>query len=169
MGGAGNNPGVRLVEYLRSDGSVVNIRQFYLNLTKANAEPTDWIEAYNAKSFFGLEDMTPTSLKKLVDRMWTDDALFGKYYSINGLFFDPNEKWSQDYRIVHCCAIEELDYSNYTACVDRHTPSAPTSLGASVHRPTIAHRHYAAAAATAAVATIVFGRRGEAARAFFGI
>lgn len=162
MGGAGNNPGVRLVEYLRSDGSVVNIRQFYLNLTKANAGgPTAaWIEAYDAKDYFGLDDMTPSSLKRLVDRMWTDDALFAKYYSINGLFFDPNEKWTEDYRIVHCCAIEELDYSNYTACVDRHTPSAPVSLGASVHRPTTAaHRYYAAAAAAAA---IVFGRRGEA-------
>lgn len=130
MGGAGNNPGVRLVQYNRTSATVINVLQYYLNLTKANSRPqgsmAQWELAYNATAYYDQPDMTTASLKNLVDRMWTDDALFDKYYKANGLYFDMNEKWSSETRSVHCCAITQLDYKNYTTC--RHPPKPETSI-----------------------------------------
>lgn len=128
MGGAGNNPGVRLIQYNRTSATVINVLQYYLNLTEANSHPEEivaqWKLAYNATDYYGEPDMTTASLKNLVDRMWTDNALFDKYYKANGLYFDMNEKWSEETRSVHCCAITELDYKNYTTC---RQPTEPTT------------------------------------------
>lgn len=129
MGGAGNNPGVRLVQYNRTSAAVINVLQYYLNLTQANSQPqtmAQWILAYNATDYYGQPDMTTASLKNLVDHMWTDDALFEKYYKANGLYFDVNEKWSSETRSVHCCAITQLDYKNYTTC--RQPTASKSSL-----------------------------------------
>ena len=38
IGGAGNNPSIRLVEYDRHTGAALNVHQYYLNLTQANAD-----------------------------------------------------------------------------------------------------------------------------------
>ncbi|KAK2157187.1 hypothetical protein LSH36_196g05044 [Paralvinella palmiformis] len=118
MGGLGNNPGIRLIQYDRDSGRVLDIHQYYLNLTKANLDSTDqWLLEYNATSYFGVPDMSPSSLHDLAEKMKDDDQLFSKYYKANGVLYDPDERWVEEMRIVHYCAAVNMAYDRYDECI----------------------------------------------------
>ena len=119
MGGAGNNPAIRLIQYDRMTGVVLDVHQYYLNLTKANAISDDiWELEYNATQYFGVADMSAVSLNDIAQRMKTDDALFGRYYKANGVLYDPNEQWTEEMRTIHYCAAVHVDYEDYRICVN---------------------------------------------------
>ena len=119
MGGAGNNPSIRLVKYDRNTGTTLDIDQYYLNLSSANNDNHDeWQLLYRATEYYGIPDLSPPSLGQLAEDLLTDDELFSKYYLANGVAYDPDEEWTEDYRTVHYCAITRLDYEEYSACTD---------------------------------------------------
>jgi hypothetical protein len=128
MGGAGNNPAVRLVEYERATGIVRDVHQYYLDLRSANSGAGDtWKSLYNATEYYSLPDFSTQSLEKLTEQLWSSDDLFGKYYKANGVLYDPDEKWDEETRTVHLCAISQLLYEEYDECYRGHeTSTAPT-------------------------------------------
>lgn len=137
MGGKGNNPSLRLVEYERETGSIVNINQYWSNLTLANLQGTaKWVLEYAATDYYGIENMDGNSLEALVQSMKLDRDLFDKYYSANGVQFDPNEEWDADTQNVHICAIQNLHYADFALCMQEanragsHDPSALVFLSA---------------------------------------
>ena len=118
MGGLGNNPGIRLIQYDRDSGAVLDIHQYYLNLTEANLQSAArWQLEYRATSYFAVPDMTPSSLHEFAERMKDDDEAFGKYYRANGVLYDPEERWMEETRTIHYCAMVNMDYKAYDSCV----------------------------------------------------
>ena len=118
LGGRGNNPSIRLVEYDRTTGAVLDIEQYYLNLRQANEEDQDnWEPAYKATEYYGLDDFSTKSLEYLTSELKDNDALFDKYYKANGVFFDPDETWDEEMRSVHYCAISQPRYEDYHSCL----------------------------------------------------
>jgi len=119
QGGAGNNPGIRLVEYDRQDGRILDVFQYFLNLTAATLVNTDhWLLAYRAQEYYQVQDMTTSSLNTIAGALWNDEAVFDRYYKANGLFF-PDKGWTQDYRTVHYCAVTQLDTKACSSCYAR--------------------------------------------------
>ena len=121
MGGAGNNPAIRLVKYHRSSGEVLDIYQYYLHLNEANAYGNDtWQLEYQATTYYDQADMTTSSLADVAQQLWNDDDLFSKYYLANGVRYDPEETWDEETRIVHVCSMMHSGYDEYQSCYDEH-------------------------------------------------
>ena len=130
MGGLGNNPSIRLIQYDRDSGTVLDIHQYYLNLTRANLELTDkWQLEYNATSYFGVPDMSPGSLHEFAERMKEDDEAFSRYYKANGVLYDPDEEWGEDMRTIHYCAMINMDYEAYYSCVQSREEATSVASG----------------------------------------
>ena len=125
IGGAANNPAIRLVQYDRTTGATLNIEQYYLNLTDTNLSGNpNWILEYNATEYYNQPDMQTASLNNIANNLLTDDELFKKYYSANGVNYDPNEVCVDECRLVHYCAITEVDYDAYEACMQSTTSAS---------------------------------------------
>lgn len=134
MGGAGNNPAIRLLEYNRTDGTVTNIYQYYLDLRKANKEGTDtWELEYNFTDYYNKPNMSPSSMHSLAEELWADNDVFHKYYMANGVRYDPEEKWNQSMRIVHFCSMVHVSYPDYEQCVEERN-----IISGSPQRPRVA-------------------------------
>ena len=117
MGGKGNNPSVRLVEYDRTTGMVYDIFQYYLNLTKANQENmTTWELEYQATELYSQPDMGTESLHNVAQGLIDNNELFGKYYKANGVLYDPEETWDREMQAVHYCSATRLRYEEYAEC-----------------------------------------------------
>lgn len=122
IGGAANNPAIRLVKFDTDTGAILDIEQYYLNLTQANLDgETDWILEYQGTIYYNQSDMTTYSLDNIARNLLTDDELFNKYYAANGVNYDPNELCEEECRIVQYCAITEVDYNEYEECVVAQT------------------------------------------------
>jgi len=124
IGGAANNPSIRLIEYDRTTGEVLDIHQHYLNLTEANIRKENgqdpvWELAYKGTEYFQTDDMGTASLNAIAQKMVADDEYFQKYYSINGVLYDPEETCTFECKYIHYCAITEVEYDGYEGCVNR--------------------------------------------------
>ena len=118
IGGAANNPAIRLVKYDKATGTTLDIEQYYLNLTETNLSgDPQWIPEYTGTVYYGQPDMNTTSLDNIAKNLLTDDELFQKYYAANGVNYAPNEVCTGECRFVHYCAIAEIDYDAYENCM----------------------------------------------------
>ncbi|MGH0138941.1 UNVERIFIED_CONTAM: hypothetical protein FKN15_068064 [Acipenser sinensis] len=64
-----NNPGFRLYQYDSSDYNLLDIWQYYLNLTEANEEKKpNWKLEYIMTKYFNIKDIQPRSLYELAQR-----------------------------------------------------------------------------------------------------
>ena len=77
-----NNPGFTVIDYDEEYMVPVNIHTWAIDLNEANKSPNtppvfreihDWLNEYN------LEDMRPTNLADLGERLYNDEALAKKY------------------------------------------------------------------------------------------
>ena len=117
MGGRGNNPAVRLVEYDKTTGVILDIYQYYLNLPKANEEKQDtWELEYQGTELYSQPDMSTQSLHNVAQDMIDNEEVFGKYYRANGVQYDPDESWDRETQAVHYCSATRLRYEEYTEC-----------------------------------------------------
>lgn len=83
-----HNPGARLVKYDRRTGTHLDIEQYYVDLNLANRlGHLTWVLGYKATELYGLEDVTPTSMAKLAERMTCarqkDFKLYMNWYNTN--------------------------------------------------------------------------------------
>ena len=119
IGGAANNPAIRLVTHNRTTGVTLEIHQFFLNLTEANLSGhPEWILEYEATDYYGQPDMDTASLDNIAQSLLNNDELFSKYYTANGVNYDPNEVCTGECRFVHYCAITEINYDAYEECMN---------------------------------------------------
>ncbi|XP_069115080.1 acid sphingomyelinase-like phosphodiesterase 3b [Argopecten irradians] len=120
--GAPHNPAIRLVQYDRQTGRHLNMITYYMDLPASNAQGRAiWAQEYNATRDYAIDDLSPHSFKKLVDRISASGASteFNKYW-----------KWRvvnvQDEMLDECneacntniiCQFSHLDQTSYDACV----------------------------------------------------
>ncbi|XP_067674932.1 sphingomyelin phosphodiesterase A-like [Haliotis asinina] len=74
------NPSYRVYQLDRETFQVLDYDQYYLNLTKANAEGVPTLQlSYSARSEYDIPNLSPQSLYSLVNRFATDRSLFDRY------------------------------------------------------------------------------------------
>jgi sphingomyelin phosphodiesterase acid-like 3 len=134
------------VKYNRKSGHVIDIEQYYLNLTAANAARTaNWTLEYRFTEYFGLNDVTTAALDQLAGQLMIDDNQFSRYYQINDAHFPKRnagsgttaKTWTDDERMVHSCAVSNVEYSDYDKCIYSHTPSVGGSTALRGHVTTV--------------------------------
>ncbi|XP_062981798.1 acid sphingomyelinase-like phosphodiesterase 3a [Elgaria multicarinata webbii] len=117
-----NNPGVRLYQYDPLSYNLLDLWQFYLNLTEANMKNESvWKLEYIMTKAYGIEDLTPESLYEMAKQLSVPySKLFQKYYSYYFVSYDDASLLCEEQcRISQLCAIQYLDLPSYTDCV-RH-------------------------------------------------
>ncbi|XP_072022827.1 acid sphingomyelinase-like phosphodiesterase 3b [Amphiura filiformis] len=120
LGGVGaNNPGIRLFKYNKNDGTLLDWEQFYLDLSKVVEEDAPvWESQYQASESYNLDDLSPTSMHKLVESFQADDSpTFDRYYLHNSVNYDAS-KCSGECKEAQLCAITEVDRDGYTMCLE---------------------------------------------------
>lgn len=117
-----NNPGIRLYTFDKNTGSVLDFKQYYLNLTQANSvgEP-DWTLEYEAAAAYKLENITAESLNSLVSNFLTEDSeLFRKYFTHNSVGYNVMSECVDECKQMHICAIMFVDYDQYQRCMQKY-------------------------------------------------
>ncbi len=129
IGGAANNPSIRLIKYDRSTGVTKDVIQYYLNLTLANEQGyATWECEYTGTDYYNQPDMGTTSLNNIAQALLDNDTMFDKYYVANGVNYDPSEKCTEECRVIHYCAITEVDYEKYDQCYQGHVSGAQSVM-----------------------------------------
>ncbi|XP_053139961.1 acid sphingomyelinase-like phosphodiesterase 3a isoform X2 [Hemicordylus capensis] len=116
-----NNPGVRLYQYDPLSYSVLDLWQFYLNLTEANMKnESDWKLEYIMTKAYGIEDLKPESLYGVAKQFGEPDSkLFQIYYKQYFVSYDDANLFCGEHcKTSQICAIQYLDHSSYTSCVE---------------------------------------------------
>ena len=133
IGSGAINPSIRLLKYNRTSGTILDVQQYYMNLSQANQDGTaNWTLEYTAKDY-NLEDMGTQSLHMLAEKLKTDDEMFKKYLLYNGVKYNPDEECDKGCRAVHYCAVTQCDYQLYEQCYTNMTKVAPTVSSSSSH------------------------------------
>nr|XP_057913060.1 acid sphingomyelinase-like phosphodiesterase 3a [Doryrhamphus excisus] len=131
-----NNPAVRLYLYDTDDFGILDIWQYYLNLTEANLrQRADWRLEYTMTDAFGMKDLRPASLLKLGLSMWLPPtSTFDTYYTHFIVGYDSQLLCRAECKVIQLCSILYLDQASYSACVTQHhkllvsNPSSNESL-----------------------------------------
>ncbi|XP_070571497.1 acid sphingomyelinase-like phosphodiesterase 3b [Ptychodera flava] len=113
-----NNPGIRLLEFDRDTWEILDIKQYYLNLSKteSSSEP-EWILEYSAAEEYNIPDVTTESLQKLVDSFGDKESdNFQKYYLYNSVSYDQG-KCDDQCKTEQICAITKVDFEDYSTCL----------------------------------------------------
>ena len=88
---------------------------------------TTWKVEYTYRSAYGLSDIKPVSLQQLLSKLKEDNSEeFEKYVKYNSVSLKPED--SDDgvcdcqCKTKHLCAIEFIDKTPYTECMDENYP-----------------------------------------------
>ncbi|KAM4529388.1 cyclic GMP-AMP phosphodiesterase SMPDL3A [Fundulus diaphanus] len=113
-----NNPGFRMYLYDDKDYGVMDIWQYYLNLTEANEKQrSDWRLEYIMTEAFGLADLQPKSLLQLgLSFMLPQTKAFDKYFSHFMVSYDNSIICDGSCKVNQVCAVLCLDLPAYTKC-----------------------------------------------------
>lgn len=113
-----NNPGVRLFTYNTNYGNVLNYEQYYLNLSKANAQKTDnWEREYDFRGAYGLSDMSYSAINNVAQTFATSDrTYFDKYFLYNSVSAAGPQECDDVCKRNHYCSIVKIDYSDFALC-----------------------------------------------------
>ena len=77
--GYNENPTFSLVEFDAEYMVPVNSHTYFMNLSLANAGRPQWAELHDFIGEYGLADLSPSSMKKLSERMYNDSELASLY------------------------------------------------------------------------------------------
>lgn len=80
--GGNKNPAFTVIDFDEEFMVPVNTHTYYMNLTEANANPTAkpvWKELHDMVNEYKVEDMSPSSMKDLLGRMYNDVDLASLY------------------------------------------------------------------------------------------
>ncbi|KAH3848892.1 acid sphingomyelinase-like phosphodiesterase 3a isoform X2 [Dreissena polymorpha] len=127
-----NNPSVRLYKYDRDTAIPQSYTQYYLNLTRANLKGNadNWEKEYDTSDVYAIDQLTPTALHGLA-RGFGDKSnkVFLSYLEFNSVMWDTSHECNDTCFIHHYCAITQLDYGQFNACLagdGRLTTISPT-------------------------------------------
>ncbi|XP_005487813.1 cyclic GMP-AMP phosphodiesterase SMPDL3A isoform X2 [Zonotrichia albicollis] len=116
-----NNPGVRLYQYDLFDYSLLDLWQFYLDLRDANKKnESNWKLEYILTKTYGIEDLKPESLYEMAKQLsMPHSTLFEQYYSNYIVSYDKTILCEEGCKTCQICAIQYLDSSSYTDCINQ--------------------------------------------------
>lgn len=122
-----NNPGIRLFQYDPRDYKLVNMLQYYLNLTDANLKgESNWKLEYNLTQTYDIEDLQPKNLYGLAKQFAIlDSKQFIKYYSYFFVSYDTSVTCDETCKAFQICAIMYLDVISYTDCLKHYIKRNP--------------------------------------------
>ncbi|XP_029966848.1 cyclic GMP-AMP phosphodiesterase SMPDL3A [Salarias fasciatus] len=114
-----NNPAFRMYSYDLTDFSVLDIYQYFLNLTEANQKQSaDWQLEYVMTEAFGLADLRPRSLLKLGLSLVPDASpTFSRYFTHFMVSYDSSLTCRGDCKLSQVCAVLHPDGQSYSRCV----------------------------------------------------
>ncbi|XP_069742991.1 cyclic GMP-AMP phosphodiesterase SMPDL3A [Narcine bancroftii] len=114
-----NNPGLRLFKFDTDDYSLLDLWQYYLNLTEANKmKKPDWKLEYIMTLAYGINDLQPQSLYDLTDQfIISQSEKFQMYYHHYLVSYDTSKKCVGLCKIKQVCAIMYLDIASYKNCI----------------------------------------------------
>ncbi|MPC31100.1 Acid sphingomyelinase-like phosphodiesterase 3b [Portunus trituberculatus] len=96
---------------------VVDVSTYYLNLSAANLEGrAEWHLEYNFSSTYNLKSVSPVALYEVAKTMKANRTLFDLYYRANTVGLEDPEKCTEKCRLLHWCAITEINYSRFYDC-----------------------------------------------------
>ncbi|XP_010881294.2 acid sphingomyelinase-like phosphodiesterase 3a isoform X2 [Esox lucius] len=115
-----NNPAFRMYHFDTQDYRMLDIWQYYLNLTEANQEKrADWQLEYVMTEAFGLEDIQPCSLFKLAQSFEMEQSkAFQKYFQHYMVSYDDHVVCDEACKLTQVCSLLSLDSVSYTKCIE---------------------------------------------------
>uniref|UniRef100_UPI00358E9E22 cyclic GMP-AMP phosphodiesterase SMPDL3A isoform X2 n=1 Tax=Myxine glutinosa TaxID=7769 RepID=UPI00358E9E22 len=128
-----NNPGFRLYKYSLEDYGILDLWQYFLNLTDANLKGiADWRVEYKMAATYNLKDLRPHSLAQLAKRLEEPRGrAFTLYYKYFLVSFSHNLPCSDCCHWIQVCAVSFLDHTAYQRCLARHRQTQEIILGCS--------------------------------------
>ncbi|XP_003781891.1 acid sphingomyelinase-like phosphodiesterase 3a [Otolemur garnettii] len=117
-----NNPGVRLYQYDPYNYKLLDMLQYYLNLTEANLQgKSNWKLEYILTQSYGIKDLQPESLYGLAKQLAIlDSKQFIKYYNYYFVSYDSSVICDDTCKAFQICAIMNLDYTSYVNCLKQY-------------------------------------------------
>ncbi|XP_058535213.1 acid sphingomyelinase-like phosphodiesterase 3a isoform X2 [Ochotona princeps] len=117
-----NNPGIRLFQYDLHDYKLLDMLQYYLNLTEANLkEESNWKLEYVLTQTYDIEDLHPKNLYRLAKEFASlDSKQFVKYYNYFFVSYDSSVVCDSTCKAFQICAIMNLDSMSYTECLKQY-------------------------------------------------
>ncbi|XP_058291517.1 acid sphingomyelinase-like phosphodiesterase 3a isoform X2 [Hylobates moloch] len=114
-----NNPGIRLFQYDPRDYKLLDMLQYYLNLTEANLKGESiWKLEYILTQTYDIEDLQPESLYGLAKQFAIlDSKQFIKYYNYFFVSYDSSVICDKTCKAFQICAIMNLDNISYVDCL----------------------------------------------------
>nr|XP_046228729.1 acid sphingomyelinase-like phosphodiesterase 3a isoform X3 [Scatophagus argus] len=116
-----NNPAFRMYLYNTKDFALLDIWQYFLNLTEANEKQrSDWRLEYIMTEAFGLTDLQPQSLLQLGLSFRLPQAkAFDKYFTHFMVSYNSSITCEGRCKVSQVCAVLYLDQPSYSKCVAR--------------------------------------------------
>ncbi|KAM9320148.1 acid sphingomyelinase-like phosphodiesterase 3b [Gastrophryne carolinensis] len=111
-----NNPGIRVFEYDRNTLHILDMITYYMNLTFANKESPRWEKEYRLTEAFLVPDGSPQSMHTMLQKISNEPCFLQKYYEYNSVNYDL-DICDGSCKMDHVCAIREVDFTNYSACL----------------------------------------------------
>ncbi|XP_039710160.1 cyclic GMP-AMP phosphodiesterase SMPDL3A isoform X2 [Pteropus medius] len=117
-----NNPGIRLFQYDPHDYKLLDMLQYYLNLTDANLKgESNWKLEYILTQTYDIEDLQPKSLYGLAKQFAIlDSKKFIKYYNYFFVSYDNSVICNEKCKVFQICAITSLDHNSYVDCLKQY-------------------------------------------------
>ncbi|KAL2081925.1 hypothetical protein ACEWY4_021743 [Coilia grayii] len=114
-----NNPAVRLYPYDPADYGVLDVWQYYLNLTEANHEGSSaWKLEYSLTQAFQLADARPESLHALALALAQPASkAFQTYFRHFMVSYNDTITCEGACKTIQTCAVMFLDHDSYFACL----------------------------------------------------
>ncbi|XP_057678004.1 acid sphingomyelinase-like phosphodiesterase 3a [Corythoichthys intestinalis] len=113
-----NNPAVRLYFYDKKDYGILDIWQYFLNLTEANLKQrADWTLEYVMTDAFNLPDLRPLSLIQLGLNMWMSSKVFNTYFAHYTVSYDDRPPCEDVCKKLQLCSLFFLDKTSYSKCL----------------------------------------------------
>ncbi|MBN3303245.1 ASM3A phosphodiesterase, partial [Amia calva] len=125
-----NNPGFRFYQYSSQDFRLLDIWQYYLNLTEANeGKKSDWKLEYKMTEAFNIPDIQPKSLHELALRFEKPQSkAFQKYYNNFLVSYDNTLVCEGMCKVSQVCAIQFLDHDSYSMCTKKKSQEVHNSF-----------------------------------------
>lgn len=108
------NPSIRLMHFEKSNGSLIDYDQHFLNLTKANKKPDvvpSYELLYSFTEAYGVPDVSTASLYKVYEKLKSDDTMFSlfNHYMTAGQDSVPcgNQCKTAELCAIICTSLEE--------------------------------------------------------------
>ncbi|XP_062323253.1 acid sphingomyelinase-like phosphodiesterase 3a isoform X1 [Osmerus eperlanus] len=114
-----NNPGFRMYLYHPQDYTLLDVWQYYLNLTEANqSQRSDWKLEYSLREAFDLKDLQPESLFQLASSFQDQPSkTFPKYFTHFMVSYNSSIECEDDCKLTQLCAVLYLDQDSYSKCI----------------------------------------------------